>query len=133
MNRHYTQLTSEERDIIAILQGWGRKPDESVCKRPFQAFAMLEKAQSVYLETYVDMFGYTRPMLSFYLYAELNNGFTNWQGPNLAAAEVMLKTVGFGKIELDSVFVAGSSLLTASEQPSLISKGQSLITQEMPT
>lgn len=28
MNRYYTHLTSEERDIIAVLQAQGRRPSE---------------------------------------------------------------------------------------------------------
>jgi tRNA (mo5U34)-methyltransferase len=47
------------------------------------------------LETVVDMIGVSRPAMAFYPERELNNDPTNWWGPNLAAVDGMLRTVGF--------------------------------------
>jgi tRNA (mo5U34)-methyltransferase len=47
------------------------------------------------LETVVDMMGVSRPAMAFYPGRELNNDPTNWWGPNVAAVEGMLQTVGF--------------------------------------
>jgi tRNA (mo5U34)-methyltransferase len=47
------------------------------------------------LETVVDMVGVGRPAVAFYPGRELNGDPTNWWGPNPAAVEGMLRTVGF--------------------------------------
>ncbi len=54
------------------------------------------------VETLVDMLMYTRPAIAFYQGVELSNDFTNWVGPNPAAVEAMLKTVGFKKTQVVS-------------------------------
>lgn len=54
------------------------------------------------LETHVDMIGYRRPGMAFYPGVELKKDNTNWWGPNPAAVEAMLKTVGFKKVKIVS-------------------------------
>jgi tRNA (mo5U34)-methyltransferase len=58
------------------------------------------------VETYVDMNEHDRPLLAFYPDDECAGDRTNWFGPNQAAVEAMLKSVGFGKIELVSSILA---------------------------
>jgi tRNA (mo5U34)-methyltransferase len=63
----------------------------------------LEKVFSVtgkqlILETHIDRVGGTRPAMVFYPESELNHDPTNWWGPNPAAVEAMLKTVGFDRV-----------------------------------
>jgi len=65
----------------------------------------LEKVASVardflVLETAVDMLDYKRPAMAFYRGDDVGRDFTNWCGPNPAAVIAMLKTVGFGKVEI---------------------------------
>ena len=52
------------------------------------------------LDTHVDCAVNNRPMIAFYPGNELNNDPTNWCGPNRAAVEAMLKTVGFSRVEM---------------------------------
>lgn len=52
------------------------------------------------LDTHVDCLMTKRPVIAFYPGKELNNDPTNWCGPNRAAVESMLKTVGFNRVEL---------------------------------
>src|SRR5262245_22139548 len=52
------------------------------------------------LDTHVDCAVTSRPMIAFYPGNELNNDPTNWCGPNRAAVEAMLKTVGFRRVEM---------------------------------
>jgi tRNA (mo5U34)-methyltransferase len=51
------------------------------------------------LETLVDMLNVSRPAMAFYPGAELSRDPTNWIGPNPAAVEGMLRTVGFTRFE----------------------------------
>jgi tRNA (mo5U34)-methyltransferase len=65
----------------------------------------LERVSSVtknmlILETVVDMVGISRPAAAFYPGRELNDDPTNWWGPNQAAVEGMLHSVGFTRVEL---------------------------------
>jgi tRNA (mo5U34)-methyltransferase len=65
----------------------------------------LERAASVVktqmiLETHVDMNELDRPVMAFYPNDELASDPTNWFGPNRAAVEAMLKTVGFRRVEM---------------------------------
>ncbi len=65
----------------------------------------LEKAASVtqrqiIVETHVDLLNCEWPAMKFYPETELNSDGSNWWGPNPAAVEAMLKTVGFRKIKL---------------------------------
>lgn len=52
------------------------------------------------LETQIDMLDCDRPSMAFYPGAELNNDPSNWWGPNPAAVEAMLKTVGFREVRV---------------------------------
>ncbi len=52
------------------------------------------------LETVVDMVGVSRPAAAFYPDRELNNDPTNWWGPNHAAVQGMLASVGFTRVEV---------------------------------
>jgi tRNA (mo5U34)-methyltransferase len=52
------------------------------------------------LETVVDMVGISRPAAAFYPGRELNDDPTNWWGPNPAAVQGMLRSVGFDRVEL---------------------------------
>jgi tRNA (mo5U34)-methyltransferase len=66
---------------------------------------VLERVASVtndllVLETVVDMVGVRRPAAAFYPDRELNNDPTNWWGPNPAAVIGMLRSVGFGRVEM---------------------------------
>ena len=53
------------------------------------------------LETVVDMVGIGRPAAAFYPDKELNDDPTNWWGPNHAAVQGMLTSVGFSRVERD--------------------------------
>jgi tRNA (mo5U34)-methyltransferase len=55
-------------------------------------------ANHLILETELDMLGCKRPAMAFYPGAELANDPTNWWGPNPAAVEAMLRTVGFREV-----------------------------------
>jgi tRNA (mo5U34)-methyltransferase len=65
----------------------------------------LEKVFSVtkrqlILDTHIDCMTIKRPVIAFYPGKELNNDGSNWCGPNRAAVEAMLKTVGFKRVEM---------------------------------
>jgi tRNA (mo5U34)-methyltransferase len=51
------------------------------------------------IETVVDMLGISRPAAAFYPGRELNDDPTNWWGPNPAAVQAMLHSVGFQRVE----------------------------------
>lgn len=51
------------------------------------------------LETELDKVWDRRPVAAFYPGNELRNDITNWWGPNAAAVEAMLRTVGFTKVK----------------------------------
>jgi len=64
----------------------------------------LEKVASVtkgmvIVETAVDMVWDRRPAMAFYPGTELTNDPTNWWGPNPAAVEAMLRSVGFARVK----------------------------------
>ena len=52
------------------------------------------------LETVVDMVGVNRPAAAFYPGRELSGDPTNWWGPNHAAVEGMLHSVGFARVDV---------------------------------
>lgn len=52
------------------------------------------------VETVVDMVGLSRPAAAFYPKRELNNDPTNWWGPNHAAVQGMLRSVGFPRVDV---------------------------------
>lgn len=52
------------------------------------------------LETHVDLIELDRPAMAYYSGNELNHDATNWWGPNPPAVEHMLKTVGFGQVDM---------------------------------
>src|SRR5262245_24585946 len=52
------------------------------------------------IETHVDILEVKRPVIAFYPGTELENDENNWCGPNSAAVEAMLKTVGFRNGEM---------------------------------
>jgi tRNA (mo5U34)-methyltransferase len=52
------------------------------------------------LETHVDLIGLDRPAAAFYPNEELNADASNWWGPNPAAVEAMLRTVGFATVDI---------------------------------
>jgi tRNA (mo5U34)-methyltransferase len=67
----------------------------------------LERVSSVtksqlILDTHVDCVMTNRPVIAFYPGNELNDDPTNWCGPNRAAVEAMLGTVGFRRVEMVS-------------------------------
>ncbi|WP_435009739.1 class I SAM-dependent methyltransferase [Tundrisphaera lichenicola] len=51
------------------------------------------------LETHVDLEETSRPALAYYPGTECANDLSNWFGPNSAAVEAMLKTVGFRTVK----------------------------------
>jgi tRNA (mo5U34)-methyltransferase len=55
--------------------------------------------QLAIVDTHVGMVDYEKPAMIFYPDAELNDDSTNWWGPNPAAVEAMLATVGFTRFE----------------------------------
>ena len=55
------------------------------------------------LETHVDLLWVRRPAIAFYPDAELERDPSNWCGPNPAAVEAMLHTVGYRTVEMVSV------------------------------
>jgi tRNA (mo5U34)-methyltransferase len=52
------------------------------------------------LETHVDLEEIGRPALAYYPGTECANDLSNWFGPNRAAVEAMLKTVGFKTVKM---------------------------------
>ena len=58
--------------------------------------------QLLILETVVDLVGLDRPAAAFYPGRELNGDPTNWWGPNHAAVQGMLTTVGFARVDVIS-------------------------------
>ena len=56
------------------------------------------------LETHIDLADYPRPAMAFYPGTELASDSTNWWGPNPAAVEGMLKSVGFREVKMVSLF-----------------------------
>ncbi len=56
-------------------------------------------AGQLILETHVDWMEVGQPAMAFYPGRELNEDPTNWWGPNPAAVEAMLYTVGFRRVE----------------------------------
>jgi tRNA (mo5U34)-methyltransferase len=61
--------------------------------------ASVTKGQLI-MQTQVDMLAVDRPAMAFYPGNELGGDPTNWCGPNPAALEAMLETVGFRNIEI---------------------------------
>ncbi len=64
----------------------------------------LERVSSVtdrllVLDSHVSLVDHDEPMMRFYPGTELNDDPTNWCGPNPAAVEAMLRTVGFTRFE----------------------------------
>jgi tRNA (mo5U34)-methyltransferase len=57
------------------------------------------------LETQVDAIHYPRPAMVFYPERELADDATNWWGPNPAAVEAMLRTVGFRDVRMIEMYV----------------------------
>ncbi len=55
-------------------------------------------SQMLILETHVDMLCHDRPVMAFYPGSDLADDPTNWWGPNQAAVEAMLKSVGFREV-----------------------------------
>jgi len=60
--------------------------------------------EQLILETHVDLLWNRRPAMAFYPNDELQRDSTNWCGPNPAAVEAMLRTVGFRKVTRVSTF-----------------------------
>ena len=56
------------------------------------------------LETHAAMLDWKQPVMEFYPGAEVNNDYTKWWGPNPPAIEAMLKTVGFKKTKINSIY-----------------------------
>jgi tRNA (mo5U34)-methyltransferase len=54
------------------------------------------------LETHTDMAWTRRPAMVFYPGTELHGDPSNWWGPNTSAVVAMLKSVGFGKVQVVS-------------------------------
>jgi tRNA (mo5U34)-methyltransferase len=66
--------------------------------------AVLERVRSVtremcVVETFTDLRYMRQPALAYYETTEANNDPTNWFGPNPAAAEAMLRSAGFSRVE----------------------------------
>ena len=57
-------------------------------------------AKQLIVDTHVDLIGLRRPAAAFYPGDELNRDASNWWGPNPAAVEAMLRTVGFPRVEI---------------------------------
>lgn len=55
--------------------------------------------KQLFLETHIERLGGARPAMVFYPGRELNDDPSNWWGPNPAAVEAMLQTVGFQRVE----------------------------------
>ncbi|HWE35115.1 MAG TPA: DUF1698 domain-containing protein [Isosphaeraceae bacterium] len=59
------------------------------------------------LETHVDLNEYDRPVLAFYPGNECADDPSNWFGPNRAAVEAMLGSVGFREVKVFSTQAVG--------------------------
>lgn len=68
-----------------------------------QRVASVTRRQLI-METHVDLLGTRRPAAAFYPADELQDDYSNWWGPNLAAGKGMLYAVGFSRVEV--VFVS---------------------------
>lgn len=77
-------------------------------RNPWSALARVASvtADQLILETHVDLLHVRRPAIAIYPGAELKGDPTNWCGPNPAAIEAMLTTVGFRRVRL----ISGPSL-----------------------
>jgi tRNA (mo5U34)-methyltransferase len=62
------------------------------------------------LETHVDLCHLKQPALAFYQDRELCNDPTNWFGPNPPAVEAMLRSVGFARVEMVSLWPSSGAL-----------------------
>lgn len=71
-------------------------------KNPLSALEKIAAVTSnlLVLETHVDLLDLRTPAMRFYPAGELDMDPSNWWGPNIPAIEVMLKEVGFKKIEI---------------------------------
>jgi tRNA (mo5U34)-methyltransferase len=58
--------------------------------------------EQLIMQTQVDMLAVKRPAMAFYPASELGGDPTNWCGPNPAAVQAMLETVGFRNVEIIS-------------------------------
>lgn len=52
------------------------------------------------VESHTDMMNVNAPAMRFYPGAEANNDPTNWWGPNVACIVAMLRSAGFGSVEV---------------------------------
>lgn len=71
------------------------------------------------LDTHVDLLDHARPLMAFYPDRELNNDPTNWWGPNPAAVEAMLRTVGFREVKLVRLLLDQPQCGARTDKPSL--------------
>jgi tRNA (mo5U34)-methyltransferase len=63
-----------------------------------QRIASVTRTQLI-LETHVDVLESDRPLIAYYPGDECAGDQTNWCGPNRAAVEAMLRTVGFAEVK----------------------------------
>lgn len=75
------------------------------------------------LDTHVDLLTIKRPAIAFYSDNELNDDPTNWCGPNPAAVEAMLKTVGFSRVEIVARQLSPARRLARAVKRSLLHGG----------
>jgi tRNA (mo5U34)-methyltransferase len=61
------------------------------------------------MQTWLDLRDHNRPAMVFYPGTELMDDPTNWWGPNRAAIEALLKTVGFERVEFSANPVGGEA------------------------
>jgi tRNA (mo5U34)-methyltransferase len=83
-------------DVVLFLGVFYHLPDPLV---------VLERVASVtrerlIVETHADLLGLRRPAMAYYPGDELQGDDTNWWGPNLALLEALLRSHGFGRIEV---------------------------------
>jgi len=87
-------------DLVLFLGVLYHLPDPL---RGLERVASVARRQLI-METHVDLLGSRRPAAAFYPEDELQDDYSNWWGPNLAAGAGMLRAVGFSRVEV--VFVS---------------------------
>lgn len=82
-------------------------------KNPVEALVRVRRVtgQVALVESHIDERVTSVPCMVFYEHSELNNDPTNWWGPNRSCLESMLRTAGFGQLQVTHVQVSQASKL----------------------
>jgi tRNA (mo5U34)-methyltransferase len=78
------------------------------------------------LETHLDAIDEPRPVMVFYPDKELADDPTNWWGPNPAAVEAMLRTVGFEDVKMLDLWRSETYPWTGRDRPGTDQQGRGI-------